>query len=178
MKIYYNSKDKIYIPHEWSVEIKNNKLVYFIYGKGYVKTNMKYIQEMEVEINEPGNYVQRWKIYSKYGKQVLKKSLPNNAECWKSSIVTLTTGGEKACKLFDQFKTYFQLNISAFVDWRLAGFGLFSFDIVKFDGYISNKFGYDINKLVSLQEFIRITFGPDQVKCIENLIDFYEYIKE
>ncbi len=56
-------------------------------------------------------------------------------------------------------------------------FGVFSFDIIKFDTYISNQFGYDINKLVSLKEFIRITFGNEQVKCIENLIDFYEYTK-
>ena len=63
MKIYYNKKAGIYIPNDWSVEIKNDKLVYFICGKGCVKTSMKFIEELEVDLKPVNNYTEAWIVY-------------------------------------------------------------------------------------------------------------------
>jgi hypothetical protein len=178
MKIYYNKKDGIYIPADWNVEIKNDKLVYSIYGKGYVKTSMKFIEELEIDLKPVNNYTEAWIIYSKYGKDVLKKLIPNNAEYWKDSYCFITSAGEKACKLFDQFKEYFEKDISFFIDIKLRCLGYLVFDITEFEKYILNKFEYYNGTIISLKDFIKLTFGQEQVTCIENLIDLSNYIKQ
>ena len=177
MKLYLNTKTGKYYVASWSCKITEGKLNYFEQGKGWQKVSVKFVKEIEVEINKPETYLESWEIYKVYGRNVLKEVIENNAEYWKDNYCLIVSAGEKACKLYDQFQEYFKVNILRFVDFTLLYFGVFSFDIIKFDTYISNQFGYDINKLVSLKEFIRITFGNEQVKCIENLIDFYEYTK-
>jgi hypothetical protein len=177
MKIYYNSKDNSYIPDSFGTEIKGKNLMYFIYGKGYVKVNLKYIQELNIDIIEPKTYLESWEIYSKYGKEVLKKVIIQNAECWQDSYCFLVSAGERACKLFDQFNIYFNKDVYNFIDSKLRCLGFISFDIIEFDWYISKQFDYDVNKNISLSDFIKLTFSKDHAECINNLIDIYDYIK-
>ncbi len=45
-----------------------------------------------------------------------------------------------------------------------------SIDIVKFDDYMVNEYGYDIGKDGSLHKFLTNSFSPELAKAVDNLI--------
>ena len=70
------------------------------------------------------------------------------------------------------FQTLFQVPMSQFNDLRLveAFGGPFYLDLIKFDEYAHENWGYKEETHGSLKSFLLSRFGKDAVKLIEKLI--------
>jgi len=70
-----------------------------------------------------------------------------------------------------EFKGTFGVDLSVFVDKRLIIFGIFGFDIIKFDDYMKLR-GYDIERDGSLNDYVLKRYGKKAVDLVLNLIEY------
>ena len=54
---------------------------------------------------------------------------------------------------------------------RVVSRRVYSFDVVKFDGWLIRVHGYDIEKHGSQADFIKMKFGQEARKFAENILD-------
>ena len=75
----------------------------------------------------------------------------------------------KYSELFDKI---FGVSMFDYRDEQLAEFKLYNFDIVKFDGFLHDKKGYDEDKDGSMRDFIMKKYGAEAVAIMEEILDY------
>lgn len=68
-----------------------------------------------------------------------------------------------------QFHKYFDVHLNKFIE-LLVLYGIWDFDISKFDDYMVKKYNYKIKKDGSLKQFLKKKFGQETVNLIQKLI--------
>ena len=182
LKVYYSKKLKKYYPvNNWTSEIKNNTLIYFVYGKGYLKTNIKTKEYQEYKIKRIVNYLQLHRLLKKFGYSVIYNFLDEysadlnlNYSDRIKDILFLSSCNIEKLKNIIEFEKIFQVEYLKFMDYFLRLCGIVSFDIIHFDEYIQKQskgeyFTYN-NDSISLADYITKKYGLKAKQIIDKLL--------
>lgn len=179
MEVISINKGKTFLLNRWPNVIKKDQLTYFIYGEGYKKTkSFKVLPDVSLpDRREKLSWLELCKIHDQYGIEVSSVY----AECKTAGIIARQTiKGYYA--MYSKIKDIIPDNFDEFfdllrVDYMLSCFGMYSFDIVRFDSnmdqidpdYDSVNCKY-MDKECSISEYIRIKYGDLYCTIIDRLL--------
>lgn len=139
----------------------------FVWGLGKIKINLK--KSMVITIPD-NHYDITWQelkeVINKYGLSVAK-SIYDPYDCcfshkYRLALIKMPSEAEI-------FKKCFLKNWEDFLDFKLLVFGLASFDIIQFDQFLHNEFGYTEEKHGSILDFLKKEF-PNEFEDLEKCI--------
>lgn len=176
MELYKIENGKTYIPkNEWSNEIKNGKLKYFVKGEGYKTTKRFEVIDVDVEPKKDALYI--GKVAKEYSHAVATPLCEEAFGCCRDSaekwVVTFQYAYETAIKnnidpsqvaveVANNFRGFFGLLDVTFLESRLAG--------------LDNEFEPSMcrwrgKENVSTKEYIEMKYGKPTALLIEKMLE-------
>ena len=158
--------------------IKNGVCEYFTYGKGYKKTRKFQVLDIDMPDRwEKLSWLQLCRIHEKYGIGVSNEY----AECKVAGMISRQTMNGKYT-FYEKIKDIIPENFDDFFEllpceFGLSLFGMYLFDIVKFDRILS-KMDPEYSDIdctykgekCSMKEYVGKKYGENYVNIIEKLI--------
>ena len=175
MELYKIENGKTYIPkNEWSNEIKNGKLKYFVKGEGYHTTKNFEVIDVDIEPKKDALYI--GKIAKEYGQNIAACLCEEAFECcqmsaenwvatfqyaYETAVENIIDPSQVAVEVANNFRGFFGLLDIMFLECKLAGLD---------SEFEPSRCRYKGRENVSTKEYIAEKYGEPTVLLIEKML--------